>query len=296
MFNPMAHVLDQLCPSWRDMIVGVTMDGERRMTGEVKGAATRIEKETPDGIICRVWCDLHQLDLVMQRNLKSKCDETIYGEVTSFIAHLRRRSNLIERMGANCPTVADTRWLYAGIMTGWLSTNRATLMEHYSKNPGIMRPSTTWWLVVITLSSVLREVIIVVQRLQGPTTLLSEQNQELAALAKVVSEICNDGEAHDGGAVIAKSGDAVSMNESIKHFIEDLGDTAADIYEGMTADEKASCLHSLGKVLVGIVDGIRTVLSGSDDNPLRKDRIPRVLPQKSGQNASKGTFTFHSRA
>jgi hypothetical protein len=53
-----------------------------------------------------------------------------------------------------------------------------------------------------------------------------------------------------------------------------------DIYEGMTAEEKAICLYSLGKVLVGIVDGIRTLPSGSEDNPLRTDRILAVLPQE----------------
>jgi hypothetical protein len=76
MFSAMAHVLDQLCPSWRDKIVGVATDGDRSMTAGVKGVATRIENETTDGTICRVWCGLHQLDLVMQRNLKSICVET----------------------------------------------------------------------------------------------------------------------------------------------------------------------------------------------------------------------------
>jgi hypothetical protein len=125
-----------------------------------------------------------------------------------------------------------------------------------------------------------REVNIVVQRLQGLTTLLSEQNQELAALYKVVSKMCDDGEAHDDDAVISKAEEAVAMKESRKHFIEDLEDTVADMYEGMTADEKARYLRSLGKVLVGSFDEIRTILSGSDDNPLQKERIPPVLPQE----------------
>jgi hypothetical protein len=115
MFNAVAHVLDQLCPSWRDNIAGVTTDGNRSMTVEVKGVATRIEKETPDGIIYRVWCGWHQLDFVMQGNLKFISDETFHGELTGVIAHLRRQSNLIERMGAKCPTIADTRWLSASI-------------------------------------------------------------------------------------------------------------------------------------------------------------------------------------
>jgi hypothetical protein len=87
-------------------------------------------------------------------------------------------------------------------------------MEHYSKKPESMRPSSTLWLVVIALSRVLREVNIVVQRLQGLSTLLFEQNQELAALAKVISEMCDEGEAKDGDVVIEKSGDADAVKET----------------------------------------------------------------------------------
>jgi hypothetical protein len=154
------------------------------MTGDVELVATRIENETRDGTICRVWCGLHQLDLVIQRNLKSVCNETFYAELAGVVGHLRRQSNLIEIMGSMCLTVADTRWLSAGIVTSWLSTNRAALIEHYSKKPLNMRLSSTWLLVFIALSRVLRKVNIVVQRLQGLTTLLSEQNQELTALIK----------------------------------------------------------------------------------------------------------------
>jgi hypothetical protein len=69
-FNEMADVLDKLCENWREKVIGVTTDGDRSMTCQVKGVASRIERETPDGMMCRVWCCLQQLDLIMQRSLK----------------------------------------------------------------------------------------------------------------------------------------------------------------------------------------------------------------------------------
>jgi hypothetical protein len=103
----MADVLDKLCENWRENVFGVTTDGVRSMTGQVKGFASRTERETPDGMVCRVWCGLHQLDLIMQRLLKDISDEEVYRELTSVIGHLRRQTNLIESMGCKCPTVAD---------------------------------------------------------------------------------------------------------------------------------------------------------------------------------------------
>jgi hypothetical protein len=182
MFNAMADVIDNLCENWREKVIGVTTDGDRSMTGQVKGVASRIEKETPDGPICRVWCGLHQLDLIMQRLLKNICDEEFYRDLTSVIGHLRRQINIIENMGCKCPTVADTRWLSAGIVTGWLSVNRSTLIEHYAGKPGRLRPSRKWWLITMALACILREVNVVVQRLQTLTILLSQQAEELSLL------------------------------------------------------------------------------------------------------------------
>jgi hypothetical protein len=119
----MADVLDKLCENWREKVFGVTNDGDRSMAGQVKGVESRIERETPDGMICRVWCGLLQLYLIMPRLLTDICDEEFYRELTSVIGHLRRQTNLIESMGCKCPTVADTRWLSASVLTDWLSVD-----------------------------------------------------------------------------------------------------------------------------------------------------------------------------
>jgi hypothetical protein len=48
----------------------------------------------------------------------------------------------------------------------------------------------------------------------------------------------------------------------------------------MLADEQATVVSSVVHVLVGIRSGIRGLLSGSQDNLLRSDNIPGVLPQE----------------
>jgi hypothetical protein len=142
MFNAMADVLDMLCENWRE-VLDVTTDGDRSMTGQVRVAASRIERETPDGTICRVWCGLHQLDSIMQRLLNEICDYEVYRQRTSVIVHLRRQADFIENMGGTCPTVADS--------SEWLSVNRITLIEHYAGNPERLRPSRKWWLSTMAL-------------------------------------------------------------------------------------------------------------------------------------------------
>jgi hypothetical protein len=177
-------------------------------------------------------------------------------------------------------------------VTDWLSSNRGILMEHYYTKPEGMRPSQKWWLVIIALSRVLLEVNFVVRRLQGLMTLLSEQNQELAALASNLqyfgrqapqnheNRIRQETTERSDEMVFAQSGQDFATKISIEQFIKDKGATATEICEGMLADEQATVFSSVGHVLVGVRSGIRGLLTGSRDNLLRSDNIPAVLPQE----------------
>ena len=110
MFRVAVKCFDVLCPTWRQRLIGVSTDGDRTMTGRIQGIATRFERETPNGII-RVWCGLHQLDLVMQRVFVAALDEEFLNYLTALIGYLRRQQNLVSDMRSTCPKVADTRWL-----------------------------------------------------------------------------------------------------------------------------------------------------------------------------------------
>ena len=66
-FNTALKALDGLYPTWKDVIIGISTDGERKMTGHVSGVATRFQQVAKPGFI-RIWCGAHQLDLVLQNS------------------------------------------------------------------------------------------------------------------------------------------------------------------------------------------------------------------------------------
>jgi hypothetical protein len=61
-----SRVLDDLVPDWRCRMVSITTDGAASMTDQYHGVASRFGNATLPGFY-RVWCTLHQLDLVLQR-------------------------------------------------------------------------------------------------------------------------------------------------------------------------------------------------------------------------------------
>lgn len=62
-FDTIGKPLDAVSASWRDSIISVYMDTASYMTGRISNLTTRIPEVWEPGLI-RVWCGLHQLDLV----------------------------------------------------------------------------------------------------------------------------------------------------------------------------------------------------------------------------------------
>ena len=79
------------------------------MTGRLQGVATRFEQVAKPGFF-RLWCGLHQLDIVLQHFFLKLMTDTFYGQLTALISYLRRQQNLISEMRTKAPKVADTRW------------------------------------------------------------------------------------------------------------------------------------------------------------------------------------------
>ena len=63
-FYTAAKALDVLCPSWNGSIIGVSKDGERKMTGRISGVVGRFQNVAKPSFI-RIWCGAHQLDIVL---------------------------------------------------------------------------------------------------------------------------------------------------------------------------------------------------------------------------------------
>ena len=119
MFVVLEKLLDAVFnPTWRLKCISVSSDGARNMTGSTNGLVTQNSNHCDPGII-RIWCGLHQLDLVMQCVFKPAFDGKFYSTLTSLIGYLQCQQNLITEMQSTCPKVADTRWISIHSTTKW---------------------------------------------------------------------------------------------------------------------------------------------------------------------------------
>jgi len=88
MFILVSHFLDVLCPRWRMQLIGIGSDGASAMIGHLQGVVTRLAKESSNTKFYRVWCGLHQLDLVLKHAYMELWDNEVVVIMKKFIAHL----------------------------------------------------------------------------------------------------------------------------------------------------------------------------------------------------------------
>lgn len=112
MTNLVRDVFDIICPAWKSKLLGVTSDGANAMTGRIQGVVTQLEN-TAIHQIYRVWCGLHQLDLVMKHAYKDIWAGEFVSDMKAIITHLHQQNNLISDMQSTCPKLS-TRWIIMG--------------------------------------------------------------------------------------------------------------------------------------------------------------------------------------
>jgi len=107
-FEMFEKLFDAVWPLWKDKLIGCSTDRAANMTGRLSGVVTRIQKVVNPNFM-RVWCLLHQIDVIMQKVYKQAgCN--FYKTLTSIISFLRRQKNLVEEMQAICPNFSAIRW------------------------------------------------------------------------------------------------------------------------------------------------------------------------------------------
>jgi hypothetical protein len=67
MSTMVSKFLTVLCPDWTILLLGLTSDGARNLTGRVVGVVTRLDAAMHSNCsLIRIWCGAHQLDLVTE--------------------------------------------------------------------------------------------------------------------------------------------------------------------------------------------------------------------------------------
>ena len=192
MYDLAAKTLDNLVHDWRSRIISITTDGASSMTGQFRGVASRFGNVALPGFY-RIWCALHQLDLVLQRLYNSLCDDSFVGTLTSLTGHLCRQYDLIARMGLTCPRFVNTRWMSMSKVIKWLVANRLAVNEYMATRTVNWAPTDPWWIVVCCFNRVIKDVDITSASLQGKQLQVATQRQILEGLKVDLAKIAGAG-------------------------------------------------------------------------------------------------------
>jgi hypothetical protein len=137
-FEMFEKLFDDVCPLWKDKLIGCSMDGATNMTRRLSGVVTRIQNVVkPD--FMQVWCLLHQIDVIMQKVYK-QAGYNFYKTLTSIISFLQRQKNLVEEMQAICPNLSTTRWAFMSRVARFLVEKRSKIVTYFAE----MEPSDSF--------------------------------------------------------------------------------------------------------------------------------------------------------
>ena len=122
-------------PSWKDNVVGISTDSERKMTNRISCIAMMFQNVAKPGFIC-VWCGAHQINIFLQGRYYKFGDNAFYQQLTRLISYIQIQKNLISVMRPKAPKVEDTHWESMGKVSNWLKRNKIEIDMHINnKHP-----------------------------------------------------------------------------------------------------------------------------------------------------------------
>ena len=281
MFNITAKLFQALDPNWKDKIIGVTSDGAANMTGNQRGLATRLEQVALPGFH-RVWCALHQLDLVVQKAVLNFFNDDFYSTLTGIIGYLRRQQNLIEEMGAKCPKVGGTRWLSLGKVSKWILHNRVRIMQYFDARKPACEPNGQWWIHLAVCDGIMNEVNTTFVSGQGLSTLVSQQVADLEKLVRIlIAQIgarypLLDLSSDDDNSIVI--GEFVVKRSDVESMVKDCGLYFEGVYNELTVDAKNSTFKDVATFVLSLINEIKEIKSQATVDGTQV--LPPVLPHQ----------------
>jgi hypothetical protein len=183
-FEMFEKLFDAVCPLWKDKLIGCSTDGAANMTERLSRVVTRIQNVVKPNFM-RVWCLLHQIDVIMQKVYKQAgCN--FCKTLTSIISFLRRQKNLVEEMQAICPNLSATRWASMSRVARFLVEKRSKIVTYFAETEPSNRfdqlPTLAFWILISIISEISAHVRECVESLQGRRVTLQQQSATVQSL------------------------------------------------------------------------------------------------------------------
>lgn len=284
MCKVMEQFLDALIPNWRKKVIGLTTDGARSMTGHVQGLVTRIQKLVELNVI-RVWCGLHQVDLVMQSSYEISLNSKFTKKLTELIGFLRRQYNLISEMKTRCPSFSHVRWLSMGGVLKWLKDNQTRIQKYLVEKKVDWAPNSAWWIYLHVLHIITAEANETVSKLQALTTHLPEQAAGIQKLKEMYMILFNVkfidstlDNTSDGTLSFDKK--YFVQDSDISSFIENINRWCYEKFESLSVIDQVNLVHEVGVAVVKITSELAKIVAERDGKNNSTNQLPPILPHQ----------------
>jgi hypothetical protein len=127
-FNMLVKFLDALYGKWRAKLIDMSSDGENTMIGHHIDLVTHMITCTENPVL-RIWCALHQIDLVVKSTAEELADDEWIMFAWSFSIFLRAQANLITSMAIKCPKKMN-RWTHLGHLLQFFKDHRCRIVAY----------------------------------------------------------------------------------------------------------------------------------------------------------------------
>jgi hypothetical protein len=168
-FEMFEKLFDAVCPLWKNKLIGCSTDGATNMTGCLSRVVTRIQNVVKPNFM-RVWCLLHQIDIIMQKVYK-RVGCNFYKTLTSIISFLSRQKNLVEEMQAICPNLSATRWASMSRVARFLVEKQLEIVTYFVETEPSDRfdqlLTLAFWILISVISEISTHICECVESLQG---------------------------------------------------------------------------------------------------------------------------------
>ncbi|CAM6071463.1 unnamed protein product [Sphagnum tenellum] len=169
-FNMLVKFFDPLYDKWRAKLIGMSSNGKNTMTGRHTGVVTCMITCVENPVL-RIWCALHQIDLVVKSAIEELAGSKWIMFAWSFSIFLRAQANLITSMGIKCPKKTNG-WTHLGPMLQFFKDHRRMIVVYDETHRPEQTPTSAWWVITFAVSPAINAINVTFVILQNRLLLI----------------------------------------------------------------------------------------------------------------------------
>jgi hypothetical protein len=188
-FNMLVKFLDTLYGKWCAKLISMSSNDENTMTGRHTGLVTHMIACAQNPVL-RIWCGLHQIDLVVKSTAKELANDKWIMFAWSFSIFLLAQANLITSMAVKCPKKTN-RWTHFERLLQFFKDHRRRIVAYAETHRPEQTQTSAWWVITFAVLPTINAINVTFVILQNQSLLIVQHEQHIHTLiSSLVAMFC----------------------------------------------------------------------------------------------------------